>query len=644
MEPVVQRDAHRGSAGGGLAAADQVPVDEWESGPGDDLAPLHPEPRVRIRELPVGFRRWLLGLASYLPLAAFAYDPTWLHWSSQMNGGNDWDQVLEEWFLSWPSAAITHGHSLLTTTWLDVPGGVNLMWNTSMPILGILAFPLEKTIGPIGTYDVLATFGLAASAGSMWLLLRHWGVWWPAAWCGGLLFGFSPYVIAEGTAGRVHLLSNFLLPLIVLTVDKLVRGDEKGPTPRRLGVEIGLLCLAQFLIAEESLLLLVEFIALAFLLLLIFSAESRRVVRDQLGRIGRGAVWAICAFVPLASYPVVVQVSGSFKVHGPVQPTAQAALFSADLTSLFVPTQNQWIAPSFALDISRNFADKYLPEMTTYLGIPLFALIIAGVIMVRNNSLVRLFSALAVVAFVLSLGPRLIIANHHTSIPTPDALLAHVPGFQNIIPSRYALVMFFSIAVLFGIIVSALRAGRTQWPIEDPPPRSLGRTVSTLGVSAFVLLPLLPPLPFASVAAEVPSYFTSNAVDAIPTGSVALVYPIPRAQYDQAMLWQAESGMRFRQPGGYAVAPLPGGGATFYANVTDAEECVDGIYMDGTVNPTYCRSHVLLKSMRRLDIRTIVVPLDQAFATSAASLFESLLGRPPRTRGGVDVWAVDLTK
>jgi hypothetical protein len=37
------------------------------------------------------------------------------------------------WFLRWQGFALTHGHNLVFTTYLDAAQGVNLMWNTTAP-------------------------------------------------------------------------------------------------------------------------------------------------------------------------------------------------------------------------------------------------------------------------------------------------------------------------------------------------------------------------------------------------------------------------------------------------------------------------------------------------------------------------------
>ena len=186
---------------------------------------------------------WVLAFGAYLPLAALGYWPVWTHWSAQLNGTrNRRDQILQEWFLHWTPSAISQGHPLLVTNYIDAPNGINVMWNASVPALGALASPLTETIGVVHTLTILLTVSLALSASTMFLLLRRWTRWWPVAWLGGLAYGFSTFALTESASGRViFAFDAYLPPLIVLVIDKMIRkewspklgGPAPGGAPRR---------------------------------------------------------------------------------------------------------------------------------------------------------------------------------------------------------------------------------------------------------------------------------------------------------------------------------------------------------------------------------------------------------------------------
>ena len=92
------------------------------------------EPGAPARR-PTGVRRRWPGVVS---LGLYALCSTLLYggysWTSstQITGCACGDQVQEVWFLAWPSYALTHGHNLFVTTWMNYPKGVNLATNTSL--------------------------------------------------------------------------------------------------------------------------------------------------------------------------------------------------------------------------------------------------------------------------------------------------------------------------------------------------------------------------------------------------------------------------------------------------------------------------------------------------------------------------------
>ena len=100
--------------------------------------------------LVVGITTWLYG--------PHVFDAHWI----LNKPADDWAQ--EVWFLGWPAFAIVHGHNPLFTTWLNYPSGMNLMENTSMPLLGIVFAPVTWLAGPIVTYSLVLRLGMVTSA------------------------------------------------------------------------------------------------------------------------------------------------------------------------------------------------------------------------------------------------------------------------------------------------------------------------------------------------------------------------------------------------------------------------------------------------------------------------------------------------
>ena len=571
---------------------------------------------------------WLVVALTYAPLAAIAYLPSWLHWTAQMDGTDTWDRNLEEWFIAWVPFAVSHGHDLFITGWQFVPGGVNLMWNASEIFTGLLAAPLTSSVGVANSYSILATLALAVSGASMFTLLRRWVSWTPAAWIGGLLYGFSPFLVAEGLGGRLHLLIVAVPPLIVLMMDKL--WSDSQCSARAAGLGLGLLAACEFFIAEETLAVTAIFVALGLVVAIATNVEHAHLVRR---RLTAAILWAAGTFLIIAVYPLYVQFFGPYVVHGSVQAPTQLALFSADLMSPVIPGVNQILSTTGLNLISNHFAFGNPPEVTTYIGIPLLLVLLLGLAIVRHDRRLQLLLGIALVGFVLTLGPHLIVFNKvYLRVHMPEAILAHLPLFGNTIPSRYALGMWLCLAGALAIVLDRLHA----W-LRVRQRRAVAG-LAGLGVATIALVPLIPNWPYLEVSAKVPAFFTTHAVDIVPANSVAVIFPVPRAPYDQALLWQSDANMRFKQPGGYATAPTSSGTATAFAFPSDAENCLDQLYTNGKIPAGLCSAPALVPSLRLLSARSIVIPRDQPYAAIAERVVARALRQRPRLDHGVWLW------
>src|SRR4029077_9060006 len=119
----------------------------------------------------------------------FAAEPRWV--------GVDTDPPLFMWYLRWTPYALTHGHTPLLTDHLQYPQGANLMWNTSMVVPALALWPVTALLGPVVAYNVLATGALALSAWCAFLVFRRHTGNGVAAALGGLVYGFSPYMVTQ---------------------------------------------------------------------------------------------------------------------------------------------------------------------------------------------------------------------------------------------------------------------------------------------------------------------------------------------------------------------------------------------------------------------------------------------------------------
>src|SRR5664280_1684170 len=214
-----------------------------------------------------------LVVASYLALSIASY---WSVWSTspathmQLGG----DQFATVWFLRWIPFALTHAHNPFFTTFGNYPFGVNLLTNTSVPLLGLVGAPVTLLFGPTASYNLWCTVALAGSATAGYLFARRWTSWRPAAWVCGLLYGFSPYEVAQSHGGHLNLTFAVFPPLILLATHEVVVRRQRAPLTA--GVVLGLLVVAQFFVSSEVLASTLVVDAVCIIAILVMGRRSVR--------------------------------------------------------------------------------------------------------------------------------------------------------------------------------------------------------------------------------------------------------------------------------------------------------------------------------------------------------------------------------
>ena len=176
--------------------------------PTAQTAPVQPLDTAEARQQPEhgtgvgseaseGARRWwpaIVCLGLYAVVAALEFGHFEEVGATVMAGPRAEDQIAQVWWLAWGQYALAHGHNPFFTDWQNFPVGYNFGVNGSMLALGVLFSPITTVFGPVVTWNVLLRLAPVVSAFSMCLVLRRWARWWPAAFIGGLLYGFSAYM------------------------------------------------------------------------------------------------------------------------------------------------------------------------------------------------------------------------------------------------------------------------------------------------------------------------------------------------------------------------------------------------------------------------------------------------------------------
>jgi dolichyl-phosphate beta-glucosyltransferase len=470
----------------------------------------------------------------------------WADPAGLMQRGDDHDVNLFAWFMRYAATAVAHGHlPALVTTALNAPRGINVMWNTSFLLPGILLTPVTLLAGPQVSLTIVLTLSIAGSAASLFFVLRRWGASHGAAALGGAVYGFSPALLNSGI-GHYHLVLAVLPPLII---DALLRIMTGRSNPVRAGAWLGLLTAAQVFIGEEEL-VFTAVAGLAFVAAL--ALGHPRAVRRRAPAAALGVLTAAAVALAISGYPLWVQFRGPLHQHGKLFGawSGNLGLFvdpSGDL--LFHTPASAQIVAAFPL---------HLPEVLSYLGWPLIMVLVAVAIWFWRDPKVR---AAAVSCLVLELcsqgGGRLPIRGFGLSGQfLPYHWLQGLPIMAQLLPGRFCLL---ADGAAGAVLAFSLDRARSLVPRDRG---WLSRIPAAVAVLA--ALPLIP-LPYQT-----------DPVPAVPVGwqqafarlrlapdASVLVVPVTLIGHSEVMRWQADTGEPGSMVGGYFLGPGPNGRATF---------------------------------------------------------------------------------
>jgi hypothetical protein len=497
-----------------------------------------------------------LFLLLFLALGVWMFAPAWKSPTTVTLEGGDGDPAIFMWFLRWAPYAVAHGHELLVTHHLNYPDGVNLMWNTSLPLPGLLLGPVTTTWGPVLTFNLLLVLSYGLSAWCAYLAIRRFVPGHLAAAVGGLVYGFSPAMRVQ--SHHLHMSLAFLVPLMLLAVHEILVRQRRSPW--LVGAALGLMAGAQLLIGEE-LLAMTALLASALLLLVVLT-NLRRIRERWLYAVKAFAV-ALTLTSAIIAWPLAVQFDGPQRVHGDIQKTN----YSNDLQSFILPGWPQAMTWDGAAQLVEGFAGGN----SAYLGLPMLLVLAALGVRWRSEAVVRIGLALMALAAVLSLGPVLLVGGRDTGIPLPWAFFEGLPLLPSLIPARLAQLTALFAGLLLAVFLQAVwREG--GW-----------RRAAAVVVAVLVLIPLWPSGTIPAEKVQTPAFFTGPAVRSLPRDSVVLVLPWANRRTALAMTWQAEAGLWYRMPGGYFIGPqkdsdqprfdaIPTSGSITYARIFTGAE------------------------------------------------------------------------
>jgi hypothetical protein len=619
------------------SSADQAlgPVDR--PAPEEDRAPLH-----RLRTL-------LLAGSVYLVLSIIVWWNVWTSHPTSTTTCGCGDSSLFTWFLEWPAFAITHGLNPLYSTAAGYPHGVNLLANTSVLAIGTVLAPITWTFGVVATLNVALTLAPFLSALAMFVLLRRWVSWTPAAFVGGLFYGFSPFILVSLDDAHLMLGMAVVPPLVVICLDELLLRQRRRPIG--MGVLLGLLATLQFFIGTEMLVFMAITGVVGVALIAVYAALRRPVgfrrgVRHAIVGLSAAGITAVV----LLAYPTWFALDGPAHFTGLVWPHFFPGYGGNTLKDFAIPpppVSTGFFGPA----MSRVVGGSQGPILSSqFFGIGTITVVVVGAIAWRRDRRLWLFGAIALVSAVLSLG-----ASHRHFLPWQ--LVVHLPVFDNITPTRFVLITALAVAIMVGLIVDHCYVAvnrRRQAARDGIPMGNLWRWCPRWGAAAagmIVAVVAVAPsarylarsLPITTQAVALPTWFTTVAPH-LGARQVLLVLPAPFAVAQSSMTWQAVDEMH------YSMVGLGGpGGVLERAGPERAGQSVitnASFFFSPTQTITAANIVAVRQALVGWGVTMVVIP-DQIrlpkyerirSVTHAAALMTAATGELPRHQADAWVW------
>ncbi len=607
-------------------------------------------PRARIKaaipeQVPAGSarRRWPIFVAAalYLLLSVALWSKVWLHHSSSTTTCGCGDASLFTWFLEWPAYALSHGLSPIYSTAMFYPRGVNLLANTSQLALGVVLAPVSWVSGPIMTLNVALTLSPALSALAMFLLIRRWASWLPAAFVGGLLYGFSPYFLANLSATHLMVTMAVVPPLFVLMMDEILVRQHMRPVVG--GVLLAALVVLQFFIGTETLVLMLFTAAIGVVVLV--AAATRVDVTAVQKRARRAAVAlgtaGLIAVVSLA-YPAWFALAGPGHYSGPIWSGFKLSQEGATLQQFFA-TAHASSGGLFGSAYNHTVGGYQGPVLSfQFIGIGVVVVLVVGLIVWRRDARLWLFGGTFVVTAALSLGSL-------GGAWAPWRLVVGLPLFVDIIPNRFLVMTYLAAAVMVGLIMDHTRSAALRSPsglVASYPERAAA--VAGLVVATAALVPLLaylaPYVPLTARPVRLPTWFRTVAPQ-LPGRQVLLVIPTPFSKIESAMTWQAVNRMHYSMVGGAG----PGDLLVRAGPERQGQALIAAVSYSFTrpVTITQPGLEAVHRALVEWSVDKVVIPDEPGLppydlpqsVTIAAALTTAATGELPRRQAGAWVWS-----
>ncbi len=324
--------------------------------------------------------------------------------------------------------------------------------------------------------------------------------------------------------GHLHMTSVFLVPLVALLVLRHLDGATSG---RRLAILLGLVLGLQLWFSTEV--FATASLALVAALVLGFAVAPAR--RGRLREAVRPLAGAYALALLIASPLLLVTLTGfqSGSINRPRD-------YPADLLNPLVPTHISLASVVWGRSIASHFAGGE-SENGAYLGLPVLIVVVLFAFGRRRTAAGRFLIGAFALVLLLALGTQLHVRGQAV-VRLPMWALTKLPVLDDVLPVRLSLYLALCAAVIVALWAAS---ERRRWLAIGLPALAVLALAPRLGAGHWKETPVRP------------RFFADGYRQCLVKGDT--VFALPFGSNGDSMLWQAESGFRFRLAGGY-VSPL----------------------------------------------------------------------------------------
>jgi len=359
------------------------------------------------------------------------------------------------WALWWTAHQLVHLGNPWFTSHMAAPAGIQLGFDTTMPLAGLIMAPVTLAFGPSASFSLLAVVAPGLLCYVMYRAARLW-LARPGAIAAGALFGLSSMLAWQEWFHLNIALGTLFLPMTLEAAVRLRRHPGIGQ-----GIVLGVVLGGSVLVNQESAVMAVLLAGLALVPWLIGRPSAGRLRALAAGVVAAGVV---------ASPQLIAMIQQTAAGGTSVSPAKLAGsydAYGAGLPGLFAPSPQ---VGHFGLHaLARIYQYRVPTESVETFGLVLSVLAVCGLAAAWRRRTAWLLALLWLGGAVLALGPTLVIGSRvHVPLATtsdgvrmseimPYTWLVQVPGLSALRePDRLALLGLAGAALLAGSAVDWL--------------------------------------------------------------------------------------------------------------------------------------------------------------------------------------------